>query len=212
MCPLCNHTATQFYFKDNRRRFFQCVKCQLVFVDQTMLPTPTEEKQEYEKHNNCFDDVGYQTFLRKALNAATKYTNINLAKCRYLDFGCGPAPVLAAMASRVCQSASYYDPLFFPNGSCLKHCYEVISCTEAIEHFHRPIVEWEILMSMMTLNSLLVIMTKRVISKERFANWHYKNDMTHVSFFSEYTFHFLAEKYGLEVVFPEKDIALFSKP
>jgi hypothetical protein len=55
------------------------------------------------------------------------------------------------------------------------------------------------------------VMTKRVLSKTRFDSWHYKNDPTHVCFFSESTFEFLAQKSQLTVEFPTADIAVFRK-
>jgi len=54
-------------------------------------------------------------------------------------------------------------------------------------------------------------MTKRVLDKARFENWHYKNDITHVSFFSEATFRFLGQRDGLDVAFPADDVVLLKK-
>ncbi len=54
-------------------------------------------------------------------------------------------------------------------------------------------------------------MTKRVLSAEKFANWHYKNDPTHVSFFSVETFTWLAREYQLNVIFADRDIVLMQK-
>ncbi len=58
----------------------------------------------------------------------------------------------------------------------------------------------------------LGIMTKRVLDVQRFANWHYKNDPTHVSFFSVETFSWLAKTHNLNVIFPANDIVLMQKP
>ncbi len=70
--------------------------------------------------------------------------------------------------------------------------YDFITMTEVIEHLHdvrRVLCRlWPLLKDD---GGLLVIMTDRVISQDRFHNWHYKNDLTHVSFFSEATFQWL---------------------
>jgi len=54
-------------------------------------------------------------------------------------------------------------------------------------------------------------MTKMVIDVEAFATWHYKNDLTHVIFFSHATFEYLAERDKLELEFVGKDIILLRK-
>ena len=41
------------------------------------------------------------------------------------------------------------------------------------------------------------VMTKRVIDKEKFASWHYKNDPKHIVFFAEGMFEWLDGRYGL---------------
>ena len=55
-------------------------------------------------------------------------------------------------------------------------------------------------------------MTKRVTGKEAFATWHYKLDPTHISFFSEKTFEWLGDKWGVEPEFIGDDVVLFTKP
>ncbi len=54
-------------------------------------------------------------------------------------------------------------------------------------------------------------MTKLVIDADAFKSWHYKNDPTHVSFFSRETFRFLAERDGLDVDFVGNDVILLRK-
>lgn len=54
-------------------------------------------------------------------------------------------------------------------------------------------------------------MTKLARDVDAFAHWHYKNDPTHVSFFSRETFSFLAERDGLEVEFVGNDVILLRK-
>ena len=52
-------------------------------------------------------------------------------------------------------------------------------------------------------------MTKLVIDAEAFSRWHYKNDLTHVSFFSKTTMQWLAETYHCELEFVGKDVMIF---
>ncbi len=47
---------------------------------------------------------------------------------------------------------------------------------------------------------------------DRFDNWHYRRDPTHVVFYREYTFDWLAQHYGWDLEIPAKDVVLLRKP
>lgn len=208
-CPLCHANDIAFYFEDKRRRYNQCNACSLVFVSSEFLPTLIVERAEYDLHENSDDDQGYRAFLQRALSPLIPLINPNDSA---LDFGCGPSPVLANMLKASGLSAvDTFDIFYNPDKRVFNKQYNIITCTEAIEHFHTPSREWNYFLSMLMPGGLLVIMTKRVIDKAAFARWHYKNDKTHVSFFSEATFHFLGERDGFTVEFPSNDVVLLKK-
>ncbi|MAI39071.1 class I SAM-dependent methyltransferase [Alteromonas sp.] len=207
-CPLCSTSAITPYFTDKKRPYLQCSECDLVFVHPDFLPSAHTEKSEYDKHENSFDDDGYKQFLRKLVNPLLSLINTGETA---LDFGCGPAAVLAKMLKDEGLNVDIYDPFYAPFEEVLNRSFDVITCTEAIEHFHHPAKEWSILTSMLNPSGILAIMTKRVIDKERFATWHYKNDPTHVSFFSERTFSYLARRDGFDIKFPSSDVVLMRK-
>lgn len=212
MCPLCSSVNVSHFHTDKKREYLQCKTCKLVFVGLKHLPSAEKEKKEYDKHINRFDDSGYVAFLTRAIQSIPERNMPDSReKKRALDFGCGPAPVLATTLSNMGYSSSFYDPFYFKNPAPLAHCYDVITCTEAIEHFHRPSKEWSLFLQLLAPKGALVCMTKRVISSQRFSQWHYKNDPTHVSFFSEDTFSYLALQSNLSVTFPLPDVAVFRK-
>ena len=200
-CPLCGHSHIEFYHQDTKRHYWQCLACDLVFVDSTQRPSLLTEKSEYDLHQNTPEDEGYIRFLSRVsepLLAAVE------RPAKGLDFGCGPTPVLSMLLNQSGLATTYYDPIYYPDESYL-HCessLDFIVCTEAIEHFHNPHIELAKLDRILKPHGLLAIMTKRVLSKEKFKNWHYKNDQTHVSFFSLKTFEFIADRfqYTLDVV------------
>ncbi|MFC3094199.1 class I SAM-dependent methyltransferase [Alteromonas sediminis] len=183
----------------------------MVYVSRECLPTLLEEKREYDLHENSFDDEGYHRFLSRAYDVAATETENFIYVKNALDFGCGPAPVLAATLSRNIAEVSFFDPLYFPCLPDKRQQFDLITCTEAIEHFHTPHEEWHWIVSRLSENGVFIVMTKRVISASRFAQWHYKNDLTHVSFFSDFTFTYLAAKSALTVSFPSDDIAVFKR-
>lgn len=207
-CPLCASQQTDEYFQDRKRRYLQCHDCELVFVHPQDLPSQAREKQEYDLHQNTPDDEGYIRFLSRVATPLSSKLN---SQSTGLDFGCGPSPVLANLLKQQGHSVSLYDPFYFPETDVLSKHYDFISSTEAIEHFHQPAKEWQIWLNCLKPGGWLAIMTKRVINKDRFANWHYKNDITHVSFFSEATFAFLAHRDGLSVEFVGTDVVLMRK-
>ncbi len=207
-CPLCNEQNHTLYAQDKKRDYRHCETCALVFVPPHQRLSPDQEKAEYDLHNNSFEDEGYRQFLMRTAKPLLTILN---TPSKGLDFGCGPGPVLAQILESYGHSVDLYDVFYYPDTSVLNQQYDFITATETIEHFHTPAKEWASWMSCLKPGGWLAIMTKRVIDAERFKHWHYKNDQTHVSFFSEATFHYLAKRDGLEVQFPSKDVVLMQK-
>jgi len=54
-------------------------------------------------------------------------------------------------------------------------------------------------------------MTKLAPTKDRFANWYYKKDPTHVSFFSRSTFEWLAVQWQTNATIIGDDVVIFRK-
>ncbi|WP_343044274.1 class I SAM-dependent methyltransferase [Marinifaba aquimaris] len=172
------------------------------------------EKATYDTHENNPDDLGYRKFLSRPVNALLDklaLNKTNKTEQRGLDFGCGPGPTLSVMMQEAGYQMANYDIYYFAEESLLQQQYDFITCTEAIEHFNTPAKEWQLLLDLLKPEGYLVIMTKLVIDQTAFANWHYKNDQTHVSFFSRATFNWLATQNQLKVDFVGKDVIIFQK-
>lgn len=207
-CPLCCKQHHMLYAQDKRRDYWQCKQCALVFVPPHQHLSSEQEKAEYDLHENRFENDGYRQFLMRTaepLLAKLKTPSMGL------DFGCGPGPVLAQILESYGHAVNLYDVFYYPDTSVLDKQYDFITATETIEHFHTPAKEWAVWMECLKPGGWLAIMTKRVIDADHFKHWHYKNDRTHVSFFSEATFHFLAKRDGLKIQFPSKDVVLMQK-
>ena len=58
---------------------------------------------------------------------------------------------------------------------------------------------------------VLAIMTQMLSSDINFSSWHYKDDPTHVCFFSKNTMKYLAKSWQVDVSFYGDDVALFFK-
>lgn len=207
-CPLCHQTDTNLYFEDKRRPYLQCSQCDLVFVPDVFRLEPDEEKAVYDLHENDFDDPGYRRFLSRCLDPVVE--RINKGDIG-LDFGCGPGPVLASMFEEKGWSMAIYDPIYHSDDAVFSRQYNFITSTEVIEHVYEPDIVLKKLIDLLAPQGLLALMTKRVRSKEAFAGWHYKNDVTHVGFYSDATFQWIADQYRLELTFVGADLALLKK-
>lgn len=216
-CPLCGGVHNELFHQDKNKRtqrpYYQCQSCYLVYVPREFYLSSEAEKAEYDLHENQLEDEGYGQFLQRFWQPyeATLNTAFSGPKT-LLEFGCGPGPLLAKIMSEAGYEVSLYDHFYQPDTSVLKagH-YHGISATEVIEHVFDAKGVFENWLSWLKPDGVLALMTKRVESQERFANWHYKNDLTHVCFYSEKTFNWLADKYGLECHFHGKDVVIFRK-
>jgi len=208
-CTLCGAEAVSHFHTDKRREYVQCSVCHLVFVPEAFYLNREDEKAMYDNHDNNIEDLGYQRFLQRVIDPLVEQITPNSSG---LDFGCGPGPALAHMLTEQGYEMNVYDIFYAPDKTVLQQQYDFVTCTEVIEHFNQPAKEWPILLSLVKSGGVLALMTKLVIDHARFLNWHYKNDPTHVSFFSRATFEFLAKRDNLMVEFVGNDVIIFKKP
>lgn len=211
-CPLCSinrlPSSIKHYYVDIKRHYWQCLNCQLVFVDKAEHLSKKEEKAEYDLHENSLNDEGYLTFLNRLAEPLIK---ILPHKSHGLDFGCGPAPALAHLLQKKGHKVSLYDIYYYPEKEALNSNYGFICCTETVEHLSAPGQVIHQLWNQLLPGGLLAIMTKRVVDLDAFKTWHYKNDPTHISFFSLPTFHYIATELKAELTVIDKDIIFLKK-
>jgi hypothetical protein len=208
-CPLCGGEQIQDFHQDQRRHYLRCETCALVFVPSRFHLDSVREKAEYDLHRNEVSDLGYRQFLTRLAHPLLSRMPDG---CRGLEFGCGPGPALAAMLEEAGHTVSLYDPFYFPDRSVLQDDYDFVTATEVVEHLHRPGEELEMLWSQLRIGGWLGIMTKLVIDAQAFSRWHYKNDLTHVCFFSRATWKWWAESNTAELDIIGDDVILLRRP
>ena len=106
---------------------------------------------------------------------------------------------------------SIHDPFYTNNPSALEKTYDFITASEVVEHLHFPRQDLNKLWGCLKPGGILGIMTKLALGRQDFQNWHYKNDITHIHFFSRTTFEWLAGQWQAELTFAGKDVILFRK-
>ncbi|MCF1427893.1 MAG: class I SAM-dependent methyltransferase [Shewanella sp.] len=184
-------------------------------VPAVMHLTAEAEKAEYDKHNNQLADAGYQAFLRRTWNPLLAYLQQSkrpLAQLHGLDFGCGEGAVLSQMAAQDGVCVVNYDLYYHPDAEVLSRQYDFITLTEVIEHIADAAALMKQLHGLLKPGGVLAVMTKRVLDKDAFSRWHYKNDLTHICFYSDDTFLWLANRLGWRCELTGRDVVLLHKP
>ncbi len=207
-CPPCQSDESERFHEDRRRSYYRCECCALVFVPPRFYLRAQAERAEYDLHQNDIDDPGYRTFLSRL---ATPLMARLAPGSKGLDFGCGPGPALAAMLEEAGFEVSLYDLFYHPDTIVLTGRYGFVCATEVVEHLHQPEAELQRLWGLLGSGGQLGIMTKLVSSRSAFASWHYKNDPTHVCFFSEMTWRWWALANGAELTLIGADVILLAK-
>ncbi len=207
-CPLCRNRNSEFFFKDKKRMYLNCLCCQLVFVPKSYWLSPEEEKAVYDLHLNDVRDPGYRRFLSRLAAPLLKKLGPNQ---KGLDFGCGPGPALAEMMAEAGHQMALFDPFYYNTPAVLSDRYDFIVTTEVVEHLHNPHMAFQTLFSILRPGGWLGIMTKQVIDRDAFSRWHYIRDMTHICFYSPATFEYLARHFNASLDFRGDDVILLNK-
>lgn len=205
-CPLCDHPA-KVLTKDRSRDYLRCECCDLIFVPSKLHLSPEEEKSRYDFHQNDPADSNYRTFLSRLFHPLEN--KLEPGSCG-LDFGSGPGPTLSIMFEEAGYDCAVYDLYYAPDPAVLNKQYDFLSCSETIEHLYNPREEFEHFLKRMKPGGWIGIMTQlHDEAPAPFERWHYKDDDTHVCFFSTHTFQWLEKTYGLQLEFHPKGVVLF---
>ncbi|MBW1897104.1 MAG: class I SAM-dependent methyltransferase [Deltaproteobacteria bacterium] len=208
LCPLCKTSGGSEFYQDRTRDYFRCTLCSLIFVPQQEFLSAKDEKARYDLHQNSPDDSGYRRFLSRLFTPMRE--RLVPGSCG-LDFGSGPGPTLSVMFEEAGYSMAIYDKYYASDPSVLEKQYDFITATEVVEHLCAPKEELDRLWVCLKPGGWLGIMTKLALGRKEFARWHYKDDPTHVCFFSQSTFKWLAAQWRAELTFADKDVVLFYK-
>lgn len=184
------------------------MRCKLVFVLPENRLSPDVEKSRYDLHNNDPNDPRYRNFLNRLFIPIREKLK---AGSHGLDFGSGPGPTLSIMLEEAGHQVSLYDSFYAPDLKVFGRQYDFITASEVIEHLHEPLSEMERLWTCLKPGGWMGIMTTRLPAPEAFHNWYYKNDDTHVCFYSLETFEWLAEHLGAKMEDASPEVVLLQK-
>jgi hypothetical protein len=198
-CPLCNSKNLLEFKAFQDKAYFECNNCSLIFLHQKYRLSKEKETARYTFHQNSINDSGYVSFLSQIIDPALNYIDNNMIG---LDFGCGQNPVLAQILKNKNINCKFYDPYFFPKIDKTQK-YNFIFATECFEHFFHPHKEIETILSLLDSGGILSIMTEFYPAKEKFSDWYYIKDPTHVCFYNLDVFDFICEKFNFKRLFAD---------
>ena len=204
-CPLCQNSAS-FLYEDNQT-YFRCKVCHGIFVDEKQLPDEQSEKERYELHDDNAEDAGYRKFVSPITQNIEKDFN---QKDDGLDFGAGTSQIITKVMQEKGYNIASYDPYFHPNTELLEKKYDYIASCEVIEHFYHPEKEFTLLKSLLKKDAKLYLMTDMYDESIDFSKWYYKNDPTHVFFYTKKTFEWIQEKFEFSNLFIEKRLIILT--
>ena len=206
-CPFCN-SSNIYSIKEKKKIFWRCNYCHGIFLDSQFFLKPSEQKKRYDCHNNNVTDSGYRKFLEDFIFPVFLYIKNPIATV--LDFGCGPCDesgisnlnqvVIDSIQSHKIELVQW-DPYFYPDENSLKKQYDLVFCLEVAEHFENPEEGFCNLSRVCKAGGFVAIGTMLVPDTDTtFKKWWYKNDSTHVAFYSLPALKACASKAGLELV------------
>ncbi len=207
-CPLCGE-ATGLFHSDRVRRYRRCQSCALISVPAAQHVAPAAEKAYYDQHDNDPADAGYRRFLSRAAEAVQARV---APPAIGLDFGSGPGPTLSVMLEEAGYTVALYDKFYAADSSVFKAQYDFITATEVFEHLDAPADTLNQLLACLRPGGWLIVMTKRAQDKASFARWHYIHDPTHIAFFSDETFEWIAEQWNLRLEIDGPDVVALRAP
>ena len=124
VCKICAHGTRSIYDGQLAATYNYCSGCGFMFKEAAKRPTPEQEKNRYLAQLNTPADTGYvarlKTFIEKNI------TPFQPDPKTALEFGSGTGPVLARL-------------LFAPGKVYLDKTYDLITCTEVVEHLRDPL-------------------------------------------------------------------------
>ncbi|MCA9034404.1 MAG: class I SAM-dependent methyltransferase [Planctomycetaceae bacterium] len=209
-CPLCLAGDTILIDRNTSREFYRCEHCGLVHVPKRFFLSADEEFRIYELHENDIFDPGYRGFLNRLFQPIAERTAPDACG---LDFGCGPGPALATMFRERGNTMDVFDPFYANHPHVLQRKFDFVTSTEVLEHLHHPWREIQQLWNCVRPGGVMGIMTKRIPKEacDRFSDWFYTIDPTHVAFYADRTFEWLAGKLNGTLELLRSDVAVIRK-
>lgn len=200
-CLLCGAECEQ-WLEHRGVSYSFCPRCRLLRKEQ--FPELAEERARYETHNNSVQDPRYLEYIRGVISADL-YPRLKPGDA-VLDFGCGSAKAVEALLAGEAPGVEVvsYDPFFHPEtpesalAALNRQGFNFIIAIEVFEHLFDPGTAIRRLKNLLVPGGGILLRTMLYPgNRTSFRKWWYKDDLTHVHFFAEETFAWIAQDRGL---------------
>jgi len=198
-CSLCNSDIKDKITDKQGKIYHICHNCELIQLGKEFHLSHKEERERYELHENSPENKGYTNYLNNIIsNSVTPFLKPG---DRLFDFGCGPGKTWEELLKDKGYYVSTYDPFFDNNSDWLNKYFDAVTAIEVFEHLLAPAKELDLLSSLLSTGSLLVIRTMLHNNNwDNFQKWWYKDDPTHVSFYSTESINYICKKWNYELI------------
>lgn len=191
-CLICKEKAKEHLDGKLNIKTYKCSNCAFIFKDPTLFASLNEQKKRYDLHQNDSDNAGYRDYFQGFLDYVLPLVNDTGSA---LDFGCGRSVLLSDMMSENGIVSDYYDPIYHENSNHAEKKYDLITSVEVFEHLHDPVQVFSELLSLLNDNGYLAIRTEFApMRMADYFSWYYRQDPTHVGFFSIDTFKYMSRE------------------
>jgi 2-polyprenyl-3-methyl-5-hydroxy-6-metoxy-1,4-benzoquinol methylase len=199
-CRLCQNPS-QIIFEDVRP-FYACNVCGLIFSD-CLLSAEEVEKHYKDQYQNEWDwGNEAEVFVLWLKNFRGTAPSLSLS---ILDYGSGGG-LLAEALRKVGFKVDCYEPMLHGdfNRESYSEAYDIIILNEVIEHLEDINKTLDIVYNVLADNGVVFIktnLTDKLINnplnfQKLFKGWWYKDDPTHISFFSFLTIEYICKDRG----------------
>jgi len=205
-CKICSNSTDYVSVKD--KKYHICKNCGFISLDKKYFLSEKQEKERYLKHENSLQNKGYVDFLNNFIEKAV----IPKKPKTILDFGSGPNPVLKELLRKKCFEVYTYDYYFDKNEKYKTTKYDMIVSVEVLEHLKEPLKTLKELKKLLNKKGTIAIMTSfHQNNIEKFKDWWYITDPTHISFFSIKTMENIAKELNMQSkIIDKKNICLLN--
>ncbi len=200
------------HFERESQRFYRCPVCGFIRRDPHSMLDEEQERNRYLLHENTLTNKGYVEYLNRFIDQQV-LPNLRESDPKILDFGSGPLPVLSDLLKARGYDVNSYDKYFSTDESYKEDRYDLILLLEVIEHVLDPYSVLSGLVEIMKPGAKIILQTLLVDDRinQEFGTWWYKEDMTHISFYTKESFEILARHLGLTVGDCGKNVMIFLK-
>jgi hypothetical protein len=198
-CRLCLNDKCSLLHKDEQREYLLCPECGFVFVPENQHLSLDAEKARYALHENTADNADYISYLNDVADEITRM--VSGSNPSILDFGCGEHAVLTRIFKSRGLACSAYDPLYAIGQDAFLKTYDTIVLCEVLEHLRDMPAEIARIRKALKKKGHVFIRTALYDDGGLFADWWYKNDPAHISFFSKKTIQVFADKLGIKILY-----------